>query len=308
MKKKWAKWTLSDIKYDQKILYWYEKFGYNFYYYYIKIRDFWVNKSSLVHFVYETNTQCTLKCKECHSYMPYFKSHYMVDFDTFKKEIDKLLKSVDLICSFRLQGGETLLVKDLAKIIEYACSKKQIQHIQVISNGTIIPSEDLLKAMKNPKVLFSLSDYSCNEAIKNRLKYDEILKLCQLNGVNAKHWLTKPGEKWVARNVIKNCKLPTNKDISNKNLSSCWCFAFPKAIILFMGKLYICAPEVFYHFNVPDFYIEDIELIDVLNLKTKKLTKAIKTLVKKRVFNLCTRCNAYENRDVKSTPGVQIDD
>ncbi len=296
---------LREIKEFEKILYWYEKAGYNFYYYYLKIRTFLFRKPIFINFVYETNTSCTLRCKECHSYMPYFTkdTQYMSNFETFKKELDKLLKAVDILPSFRFQGGETLLVKDLAKMVEYACSKKQIQHIQIISNGTIIPSEELLYAMKNPKVLLSLSDYSINESIKNKLKYDEILKLCRENGVNAKHWLTKAGDKWVARVVIKNND-SRNSELAIKNLRDCRCMS--TVVMLFKGKLHICPAAVYFATTTPDFIIPDGEVVDILNTPQKLLNKQIKEFANKDVFYLCGRCDTTAKNGITYQPGVQL--
>ena len=307
MKKLWAQRGYNQIHNHEKVLYLYEKLGRNFYYYYLHLRNLLTRKQTPMNFVYMTNSQCTLRCKECHTYIPYFSQdmQYMVDFETFKIEIDKLLKSLDIIPSFRFQGGETLLVKDLAKMVEYACSKKQIQHIQIIANGTVVPSAELIEAMKNPKVLLSLSDYSCNEELRNRLKYDEIIKLCEAKGVNVKHWLTKAGDLWVGRNYIKdNDKI--DKELAIKNLAVCHCSNSPKVIMFYRGKLYICPPAVYLANANPNFNIPEDEVIDVVNTPSKQLTQKINKLFSKEYYTLCGRCNAYENKDVKHKPGVQI--
>lgn len=307
MKKKWAKIVLKEISEYQKVLHWYEKFGSNIYYYYLNYKKFITQKPIPMHLVYLTNTQCTLRCKECHSYMPYItKEHqYMVDFETFKVEIDKLLKSVALVPNFRLQGGEALLVKDLPKMIEYVCSKKQIHHIQVISNGTILPSQELLDAMSNPKVLLSLSDYSCNKDIADKLKYKEILELCDKNGVNAKYWITKAGDLWIGRNSICNTDI-NDKEMAIKNLAACHCFNEPKVVMFFKGKFYICPPAAYFANTNPEFKIPEDDVVDIVNTPQSLLTQKLKNFLNKKYFYLCSRCNAYENRDVKSQPGIQL--
>lgn len=307
MKKRWVKIMYNLTKNDQKVLFWYEKFGYNFYYYYLKFRHFLTGKNTLLHFVYLTNTQCTLKCKECHTWIPYFPKNnsYMCDFETFKSEIDKLLKSVDLINSFRFQGGETLLTKDLAKMVEYACSKKQIQHIQIITNGTIVPSMELIKAMRNPKVLLSMSDYSGNEDIKNRLKYNEISKLCKENNVNVKFWLIKAGDLWIGKNTI-NSEQKIDKKLSIKNNDVCYCFNNPQVVMFFKGKIYLCPPVIYFSTINPDFFAPEDEIIDIINTSQNILTKKINTFISKKYYNLCSRCDAFDNKDIRWKPGVQL--
>jgi hypothetical protein len=239
--------------------------------------------------------------------MPHFtkESHYMVDFKNFKSEIDKLLKSVDFILSFRLQGGETLLVKDLAKIVEYACSKKQIQHIQIISNGTIIPTEELLKAMQNPKVLLFLSDYSINEDVLPKCKHNDIIKLCEEYNINYKHAKAFARDYWVARVEIAADGVP-NKELSVKNLKQCVCFASPKAFILFKGKIFICAPSVYYYSVNPNFKFPKDEMVDVMNSDIRTTTKLIKKIIDKRVYDLCARCDLYQKSEVRHIPGEQL--
>lgn len=307
MKKRWANTLLSEFHSWQKPLYWYEKLGHNFYYFYLKTREILTNKPTFVHFVYETNTPCTLKCKECHSYMPYFTkdSHYTVNFENFKKELDKLLKSVDIIASFRLQGGETLLVKDLAKIVKYACSKKQINHIQVISNGTVIPTVELLCAMKNPKVSLSLSDYSENNDVAPMCKHEEIVELCKKHSVNYQHTKSFGGNYWFARPQITNSEF-NSKELAIENLKNCWCFGEPKSFILFNGEMHICAPSVYYKRNYPDFKFPQDEIINIMNINNKELTKKLKKFIDKEYYSLCSRCNAAKGVNERYTPGEQL--
>lgn len=305
MRKKWSTILLNEFHSFQKVLYWYEKLGCNFYYYYLTIREFVTRKPSFAHFVYETNTQCTLKCKECHSYMPYFKSHYMADFETFKKEMDKLLKSVDLILSFRFQGGETLLVKDLAKMVEYACSKKQIQHIQIISNGTVIPSKELLNAMKPPKVLFCLSDYSDNATVKPLCKHEKIIDLCKQENINIKHDKSFGGDFWFAKPEIKNSN-SYNKENAIKNLKACWCNGMPKSFILFHSKIYICPSSVYFCNEIPNFSTPNDEIIDIMEDDSNLLSKKLRKFIYKKVYYLCSNCNTFENKDKRNIPGEQL--
>ncbi len=191
-------------------------------------------------------------------------------------------------------------------MVQYACSKKQIKHIQVISNGTIMPSEELLNAMKNPKVLFSLSDYSCCESVIDKLKCEEILDLCKKNNVNAKHWLTKKGDMWIGRNTIQP-QGSMNKDLAFKNLESCHCFKHPvKVIMFFKSNLYICPPAIYFSGLNPDFKISDNETADVFKTPKKRLTEVMLNLTYGTCFELCSRCNAFENRDIRHKPGVQV--
>lgn len=165
----------------------YKKFKFNV----NKIRFKITKKAVMPTCEYVVTTKCTMNCKYCNTFIPYFseQTHLKpVSFEQFKKDLDILLPAVDYIDYFGFVGGEPLIVKDLAKMIEYACSKKQLRHIFLATNCTILPSESLLKAMKNKKVAVQLSDYR-NVKFKNNLPvhYLEWKKLLTENKILFSH-------------------------------------------------------------------------------------------------------------------------
>lgn len=140
---------------------------------------------------YVVTTRCTMNCKHCNTFIPHFndKTHFPpTTLELFKKDIDTLLKAVDYIDYFGFVGGEPLLCKDLAKMIEYACSKKKLRHIFLATNSTLDLSDELLKVMKNKKFAVQLSDYR-NVKFKNNLvvKYDEYKKILKENNILFSH-------------------------------------------------------------------------------------------------------------------------
>ncbi len=188
--KKYIKFS-SKAKYEYvnkikgKKKYWFEKYGFKFFYRYFKMRFLLTKKPSLFHLEYKLTSLCTLKCKDCCHYTPYFKENLRpVSFETFKKEIDKLLKSVDKIYVLSLIGGESLLNKDIDKMVKYARSKKQILFIDITTNATIIPSNSLIKELANKKDVFVwVSDYSANKKLLPKLKQQKILNIFKKNNI-----------------------------------------------------------------------------------------------------------------------------
>lgn len=136
---------------------------------------------------YVVTTKCTMNCKYCNTFIPYFndETHYKpVTFEQFKEDLDTLLRAVDYVDYFGFVGGEPLMVKDLDKMIKYAISKKKLHHVFLASNCTILPNEKLLKAMKSKKFAVQLSDYRGVE-FKNgvTVKFNEYKKLLENNGI-----------------------------------------------------------------------------------------------------------------------------
>ena len=158
---------------------------YKHYKLYLKLRRFFTGKNVLPTLDVHITTSCTLRCKDCGHYIPYFtkENRHNMSFEEFKDGLDKILKNVDFINNLLLLGGEPLLNKDLAKMAEYADKKKQIKHIKIITNGTIIPDEQLINTVKKlKKVAFSITNYSKNKEIKS-LKTDKIISILKKNNI-----------------------------------------------------------------------------------------------------------------------------
>jgi wyosine [tRNA(Phe)-imidazoG37] synthetase (radical SAM superfamily) len=109
------------------------------------------------------------------------------------------LACVDGIYNLQLVGGETLMVKDLPEIVDYAARTGKVAHIILITNGTMIPKKRLLSVMQKHKgiVQMLISDYSENEEIRHRLKIDQLIKTLENAGaayvvVKSKDWVGVP--------------------------------------------------------------------------------------------------------------------
>ncbi len=174
------------------------KFGEKIFNKYISVRFAITHKPVLPYFAFFVTTKCTLNCKHCNSMMPKYteKTHSKpIDFKSFKDDLDTLLRAVDYINVFVLVGGEPMLAHDLPEIIKYAASQKQLKHIVLATNCTILPSDELLKVMKNPKISVQISDYSHVKNIKNgvKVKYDEFKKLLIQNKIRFNNYQEKRG-------------------------------------------------------------------------------------------------------------------
>ena len=90
--------------------------------------------------------KCSLKCKNCNMFVPYYKEDVTYSKENIKSEIDTLFKKVDYIFSFTLLGGEPLLHPDWAEIVHYLSKaySDRIGIIKIITNGTIIPADKVL--------------------------------------------------------------------------------------------------------------------------------------------------------------------
>ncbi|WP_300692497.1 radical SAM protein [uncultured Oscillibacter sp.] len=107
-------------------------------------------------------SKCNLNCRGCLNCTGYIKEPKDVDFEDFKENVDLLFSKFDYLYSFHFSGGEPLLAKNLIECIRYLQEnyKDRIFEFFVITNGTIVPSEEQILAVKSMNGFFDIDDYS----------------------------------------------------------------------------------------------------------------------------------------------------
>ncbi len=134
---------------------------------------FWNEKrmNCIFHVDMTVTTYCTLNCKNCNMFIPYYNRHEHYSFEQLKENIDLLFARVDYVVYFGLIGGEPLTNPDLEKVIRYLEEnyRDKFGKISFASNGTVIPNKDLLDTMKKYNVHIVVSDYSSAIPYKNKI-------------------------------------------------------------------------------------------------------------------------------------------
>lgn len=102
---------------------------------------------------------CTLRCKKCITLTPYQKNQHHTSFKVIKKSIQEFFKVYDYIEHADLEGGETLLHPQLKEIIqEFYKYQSQFGELRILTNGTVVPDDDMLDFLGELKNLFVIVD------------------------------------------------------------------------------------------------------------------------------------------------------
>lgn len=90
--------------------------------------------------------RCTLRCKLCNAYMPYYEKPIDMPYDQVVKVLDRYFSIVDSVGIFGVLGGEPLLHRNLYEILQKINSySSQIrERIDIVTNGTLCMSDKLL--------------------------------------------------------------------------------------------------------------------------------------------------------------------
>jgi len=123
-------------------------------------------------------TKCNLNCKGCSNLIPSCSGQEHINKQVIFDSIDSLLKKIDRLYRLKLHGGEVLLHPELVEIIDYIGSQEKIVSLRLTTNGTIIPSEQVLKVIKKRNLVIQISDYKIANS-----KVVQLIELLKAKGI-----------------------------------------------------------------------------------------------------------------------------
>jgi len=191
------------------------------------------------HYVsFQTTNICTLNCKLCSACILYIKKHECFDTEELLRTLDKLFEVYDYIEHLDFSGGEPLTNPDIAKILKYALKyKDKCGLFRVITNGTLIPSNELLEVMSSDDKYSFLVDHYGDLSVN----IDTVIKLLEENNIryqlNIYHGDEQWYDGWVDQGKLENKGYTENelkKVFRNCHAANWMCLTVLK------GKLYQC--------------------------------------------------------------------
>lgn len=176
---------------------------------------------------------CNLNCQECSNGMQYRVNRGPV---AIKDHIHYINKITDVIpisyCN--LQGGESLTDPNFDEVIRKHANNPRIALITVATNGTVIPSKEVMNAMKQTGAMFRVSDYGELLCCK-----DEVIDISKKNNVPC--MLYPRAEEWFAYGKFTK---HGRSDDENRIISE-KCFFGINDIMLYRNRLCCCCRTLF---------------------------------------------------------------
>lgn len=275
-----------------------------------KIKLFFTRKVSVPTMDFNITTRCTLKCQDCGSLMPLYtkEQHFDETLDSFKIRLDALLNNVSHIYQFKIIGGEPLLNKNFAGIVDYACSKRRILLVEIVTNGTILPTKEVLQSLIRNKDRIQI--FVSNYTLHNKTKYDELLNLLSQNNIPHNTVRNASDFRWIQRGDI----FARNRDKEGikQTFWNCWqrdCVSY------FEGRYLVCTRA---------YWIEkalnpNINLNDGINLNItatqmggggnqphKNLSREFIKFYTKESFGVCDYCHNFSEGYKQIEAGIQV--
>lgn len=141
------------------------------------------------------STVCNLKCKHCLNFNPFAKKFYVREWEDLIRDVDLFFSCVDHIMLFHISGGEPMLYRYTADLIEYIDRNygDRIDTLRTVTNGTIIPADDVLEKISHCNVEIVVDDY--REAVPNNTAhFDELIN--KLEEYHIRYYINKV-DNWI---------------------------------------------------------------------------------------------------------------
>ncbi len=180
------------------------------------------------------STRCNLNCECCLNFTPYMKDFDEREWEKIIEDVDTFFKCVDYIMLFHISGGEPLLYPRIGELVEYISTHygHKIYCLRTVTNGTIVPSDELLHKLSQYKLDITVDDY--RQAVPSSSeKFDRLLR--KLESFNIPYHINK-AEQWIDLAPFKtdhykwseeqlcrhfdSCHVPW-QELRNKKLYSC---------------------------------------------------------------------------------------
>lgn len=263
--------------------------------------------------VFNPTFRCTLKCELCCVYAPYFPPpgpYY--PFQDLTEQIARFFEIVDFADIFTIAGGEPLLHKSLADIVDFVNQyRTRIGRLEIITNGTLLPSERLIQSVKAANARFLVDDYGPELSIKAE-EIEALLKERNVMHERRPNGDTEKGahcDGWL--DILHFSDEPISQHEAEKLFSKCMLGAEPTTKVrcnpVVDGRVYVCSP---YEFCLRNGKIEDdpryyIDLTDRTQSVESQKEKAIEFLNIK-VLPSCSYCNGFLLDGKRYVPARQL--
>ncbi|MCL2187603.1 MAG: 4Fe-4S cluster-binding domain-containing protein [Defluviitaleaceae bacterium] len=245
------------------------------------------NDLTLTKLEFIVTQRCTLKCKDCCALVQYYENPVDVETASVIQSIDRAFELIDNVRIVNIIGGEPLMVKNLSQIIDKLSQyNERIGSLEIITNGTIVPNDEVVAAMKRANMTIRISDYG--GLAKNK---DETYKKLTDNGVRCnirKIW------SWTVNKAFTDGSTDGEKTFHN-------CDAFCAQVL--NGKLYYCS-FVAHGDALRGFPHDENNYVDLFSDKVTK--EVVKDYIKRTsAMPACQFCTGVNNANEPIPAAIQ---
>lgn len=258
----------------------------------------------------EITYDCTLKCKLCSNYSPYVpldQRRYPLQVCT--KAIDKFFRIITYVGIFTISGGEPLLHPNLFELLEHLQNYSlNIGEVQVVTNGTLVPSQKILESLKQwgQKAFLIVDNYGAELSTKIK-EIDMLLTNENIRHTIRNYTINDPHcGGWVDFGSL-TIQTQRSLELAEKLFAKCSVaqnlhFCFP----IMGSEMWPCAPAR--RRAQLGFEADSSEYIDLFDdsLTIEEQREKIRAIYGKKSLSACAYCTGLCEDSVRVVPGEQL--
>lgn len=250
------------------------------------------------------STACNLKCRNCLNFNPFAKQFFVREWNELIKDVDLFFSCVDRIMLFHISGGETMLYKHTADLVEYIDKHygDRIDTLRLVTNGTVVPKDEVFLKLSQCRVEITVDDYRKSVPQFNS-QFEQLIE--KLDAYHIRYYINK-AESWIDLAPEKTDYSDWTETRLEKHRESCsqsW-------QELRSGKLYSCNYAAYATVAGIAGEQDSEEVYDLTEFtpdKKKELVEFRLGFTTKGYTNFCKTCRGFtpENSE-EMEPAVQI--
>ena len=242
------------------------------------------------------NTLCSLRCKHCSALMPYQKNGRNYSFKEMKQNVDLVFQWVDFMHILSFSGGDAMLNKELANIIEYTGETykgRKVQDFELYTNAIIMPSQEMIDIWKKYNVIIRFTNYT--KHVPNRQKIKEMILILEENHLKYDY---VQFQQWLDMGYPQSSNgLKSDDDF----ISHCKRCSPVISTCLNDGKIFYCSPscaadasKLFDYDESDGFSLKDYDFS-----RKKEFMEFYIGYSERGYPSYCRRCNGFFNNNTK---------
>ncbi len=244
---------------------------------------------------------CTLKCKLCLAYVPYYKEYQTMTTEEAQRVLEQYFSIVDEVEKLSITGGEPLIHPQLNEIISIILgyAERVTKEIILITNGTISFSEKILDVLEeNSKVKVIVNHYG----VLSPHAEENYKKLCD-RGIRSILYTEDNRYSWIDCRD-HSLKHKTKEEIE-KQAEAC-AFFQGKKYVIDRGCLYTCTRACYRIQNDLIPYTSDA-YIDLLGEETvSEQRDKLRKLLNSKSMISCAYCDGLTEKSKKYRAAEQL--
>lgn len=240
--------------------------------------------------------KCTLNCKHCSIMTPHLKEKKHYELEKMQEDLDLMFDKIDYLGGIVILGGEPFLYPHLKEYLRYLEKYKDriLRKPTIVTNGTLIPSEDILEELEKQQIEVSISDYRAGLPWLKE-KIDNLEQVLKNHNIN---YMVDTPETWFDFGYTSVDKYQLSEEEMSRFFDAC---KMP-CRLLRNGKIYYCANAQF----ACDVGLMQEDIENELELSKADnpldIIKFDQGYNARGYLNLCRQCNGYININKNEVP------